>query len=104
MITIKEALGDNFEEIELVDDNSVEHGGISHEGETLGEFMSGSLDENNSIGELQYMLKACGIEQLEKADRYIQEKVQQKLWDIEEEFGIRIEPYSWDYKEFVGVD
>lgn len=99
MLTIKDALGPKWNTIRLYDDNSTPWGGISHSEETLGEFMAdGEISPFDSIGELQKGLKKCGIKQLEIADRNVEEIVQQKIWDIEEELGIDIIDYRWDYK------
>ena len=98
MITIKDALGAKWNTIKLYDDETP-WGGISHSEETLGEFMAtGEISPFDSIGELQKGLKNCGIKQLEIANSYIEELVQQKIWDIEEELGIDIIDYRWDYK------
>lgn len=99
MITIAEALGKEYKDIELEDD-ALTTGGIAHQGETLGEFMENDIHEEDSIGELQKSLKECGIKQIESADAYVYEQIQQKLEDIEEDLGIKFEYYSWDYEEF----
>lgn len=99
MVTIIEALGKKYKDIELEDD-VLTTGGIAHQGETLGEFMEGDIHEEDSIGELQKSLKECGIKQISDADKYVYELIQQRLWDIEDDLGIKFEYYSWDYKEF----
>lgn len=99
MITIAEALGKEYKDIELEDD-ALTTGGIANQGETLGEFMGDDFDRNDSIGKLQNALKECGIKQIESADAYVYEQIQQRLEDIEEDLGIKFEYYSWDYEEF----
>lgn len=99
MITIAEALGKEYKDIELEDD-ALTTGGIAHQGETLGEFMEGDIHEKDSIGELQKSLKDCGIKQIPEADEYVYELIQQRLWDIEDDLGIKFEKYEWDYEEF----
>lgn len=100
MISIRDALGDKWKEIRLYDDNSVSYGGISHSEETLEEFIAEvEIDIHNvSIGELQKRLKNCGIKEIEAGDRYVEEILQQKIWDIENELGITICDYRWDYE------
>ena len=44
MITIAEALGKEYKDIELEDD-ALTTGGIAHQGETLGEFMENDIHE-----------------------------------------------------------
>ena len=99
MITIAKALGKEYKDIELEDD-ALTTGGIAHQGETLGEFMGDDIDKEESIGELQKSLKECGIKQIPEADEYVYELIQQRLWDIEDDLGIKFEYYSWDYEEF----
>lgn len=65
MITIAEALGKEYKDIELEDD-ALTTGGIAHQGETLGEFMEDDIHEEDSIGKLQKSLKECGIKQIQR--------------------------------------
>ena len=98
-MNIIDVLGENYKTIKLYDDNSVSYGGISHAEETLEEFMnSADIYEDDSIGELQRALKRCGLKQIEIADSKIEEIIQQKIWDIEEELEVDIVDYRWDYK------
>ena len=100
MISIRDALGAKWYEIKLYDDNSVSYGGMSHSEETLGEFIEDS-DLNayeDTIGELQKELKACGLKEIEAGDSYIQELIEQRIWDMENELNIDIVDYRWDYK------
>lgn len=100
-MNIREALGDNLNQIKLYDDNSLTTGGISKEEETLEEFMQDAdLNPEDSVSELQIALHKCGIKQIEEIDTIIEEKIQQKIWDIEEELQINIIDYKWDYKGF----
>lgn len=100
MITIKDALGPKWNTIKLYDDNTITTGGISHSEETLGEFMADcEISPFESIGRLQRGLKDCGIMQLNEADRYIGEIIKQRIWDLEEELGINMVEWKWDYKE-----
>ena len=62
--------------------------------------MGDDIDKEESIGELQKSLKECGIKQIPEADEYVYELIQQRLWDIEDDLGIKFEYYSWDYEEF----
>lgn len=100
MVTIIEALGDKYKRIKLEDDVLTTTGGIAYAGETLEEFMGDDFDKDDSIGKLQNALKECGIKQIESADAYMYEQIQQRLEDIEEDLGIKFEHYSWDYEEF----
>lgn len=103
MITIKDALGPKWNTIRLYDDNSTPWGGLMHSEETLGEFMLiAEMSPFDSIGELQKGLKECGLKQLEIADRHVEEIIQQRIWDIEEELGINVCDWEWDYKEING--
>lgn len=98
-MNIIDVLGENYKTIKLYDDNSVSYGGLSHAEETLEEFMnSADIYEDDSIGELQRALKRCGLKQIEIADSKIEEIIQQKIWDIEEELEVDIVDYRWDYK------
>lgn len=98
-MNIIDVLGENYKTIKLYDDNSVSYGGLSREEETLEEFMnSADIYENDSIGELQRALKLSGLKEIEIADSKIQELIQQKIWDIEEELEVDIIDYQWDYK------
>lgn len=100
MINIRDVLGARWYEIKLYDNNSISYGGISHSEETLGEFIENS-DLNayeDSIIDLQKELKACGLKEIEDGDRYIEELIQQRIWDIENELNIVICDYRWDYK------
>lgn len=104
VITIRDALGPKWYERKLYDDNSLSHGGISKEEEILGEFVN-EAEMNayeDSVKDLQIELKKCGIKQIEEIDRYVEEIIQQKIWDIEEELDIQICDYRWDYKGFNG--
>ena len=40
------------------------------------------------------------MKQIDEIDSKIEEILQQKLWDIEEELDIQIDDYRWDYKGF----
>lgn len=98
-MNIIDVLGENYKTIKLYDNNSVSYGGLSHAEETLEEFMnSADIYEDDSIGELQRALKRCGLKQIEIADSKIEEIIQQKIWDIEEELEVDIVDYRWDYK------
>lgn len=98
-MNIIDVLGENYKTIKIYDDNSVSYGGLSHAEETLEEFMnSADIYEDDSIGELQRALKRCGLKQIEIADSKIEEIIQQKIWDIEEELEVDIIDYRWDYK------
>lgn len=100
MISIKSALGPQWSKIKLRDDETP-YGGISYDGETLDNFMAETeISPNDSIGKLQKGLKDCGIMQIPIADSKIEELIQQKLWDIEEEYDIKFTKWEWDYKEF----
>lgn len=94
-------LGKNWKNIKLYDNNSLSYGGISREEETLGDF----CDECNinpyetTIGTLQKSLRECGIKQIKIADSTIQEMIEEKIRDIEDELGVEIN-YMWDYYEF----
>ena len=100
VVTIRQALGPRWYERKLYDDNSLSYGGISREEETLGEFVNNSnLNAyEDSIGELQNELKFCGIKQIEEADSYVEELIQQKLWDLQNELDVIICDFRWDYK------
>ena len=102
MLTIREALGKEWAEYPLYDDNSLSYGGISKEEETLGDFVKDAdIDaEYDSVREVQIALKECGMKQIDEIDSKIEEILQQKLWDIEEELDIQIDDYRWDYKGF----
>jgi len=100
VVTIKDVLGPKWFQHKLFDNNSLSIGGLSREEETLGEFLANTdIDQYDSIGLLQDELKSCGIKQIEEADRYIEEIIQQRIWDIEEELNINICNWQWDYKE-----
>ena len=102
MINMIDILGKDWEKIELFDDNVISTGGLSRMEETLGDFCKeADIDPYfTTIGELQKELKNCGIQQIEIADQKIEEIIEQKHWDLEEELGISIIWYRWDYKEF----
>lgn len=98
--SIKNVLGPMWNTIKLYDDNSISYGGISHSEETLGEFMAEcEINPFEPIGKLQKALKDCGIKQIEIADHEIQEMIEEKIIDIEDELGVEIN-YTWDYYEF----
>ena len=99
-MNILDVLGPNWSEIKLRD-SEVPFGGISYHGETLENFMADAeIEPEDSIGKLQKTLKDCGIMQIPIADSKIEELIQQKIWDIEENLGIKFCNYTWDYKEF----
>lgn len=102
MLTIREALGKEWAEYPLYDDNSLSYGGISKEEETLGDFVKDAdIDAYyDSVREVQIALKECGMKQIDEIDSKIEEILQQKIWDIEEELDIQIDDYRWDYKGF----
>lgn len=98
--SIKNILGPMWNTIKLYDNNALSHGGISRAEETLGEFMLESgISPFDSIGKLQKALRNCGIKQIKEADSNIQELIEIKIHDIEDELGIEIN-YMWDYCEF----
>ena len=98
--SIKNILGPKWNTIKLYDNNALSTGGISRAEETLGEFMLESdISPFDSIGKLQKTLRECGIKQIREADSKMQELIEQKLHDIEDELGIEIN-YMWDYYEF----
>lgn len=100
MITIREVLGPNWREYKLYDNNSLE-GGLAREEETLIDFLNDTdIDQHSSVSLLQRELKQCGLKEIDEIDRYVEEKLQQKILDIEEEFDIQICDYRWDYKGF----
>ena len=100
MLSIKNILGNRIYEITLQDDNKA-FGGTSFEGETLDNFMAETnIDVDDSVGKLQETLKKCGIREIYEIDSNVQELIEQKIWDIEEELGIVFDYYSWDYKEY----
>lgn len=100
MISIKDILNDY--NIKLYDDDSL-IGGLSHSEETLEEFMKETdISPDESIGKLQKELKKCGIKEIEIADSKVQEIIERKLFDIEDELGIKILDYKWDYIEING--
>lgn len=103
MIKITDILGEKWRDIKLYDDNSVSYGGLSRAEETLGDFIDEcNIDiETESVGYIQKQLKKCGIQEIEEVDRYIEEKLQQKIWDTEEELGIKIIDWHWDFKEII---
>lgn len=102
MITIRDVLGPKWYERKLYDNNSLSTGGISRPEETLGEFIKDTdIDAyEDPVNEIQIELKKCGIKELEEVDSHIQSLIEQKLWDIEEEFNINIIDYTWDYKGY----
>lgn len=102
MLTIREALGKEWAEYPLYDDNSLSYGGISKEEETLGDFVKDAdIDAYyDSVREVQIALKECGMKQIDEIDSKIEEILRQKIWDIEEELDIQIDDYRWDYKGF----
>lgn len=64
-MNIKEYLGDNYRNIILEDDNSVEYGGTAYYDETVEEFMDSiGLKETDNINKLNKALKDCGIQTL----------------------------------------
>ena len=98
VLSIYDVLGNDWRNERLYDDDK-NTGGLSHEGETLWEFLSNTdIDQYDSAGFLQSELRLCGIKEIEKIDRHIEELIQQKIWDIEEELGIKIIDYRWDYR------
>ena len=102
MLTIREVLGKEWAKYPLYDNNSVSYGGISKEEETLGDFVADAdIDAYyDPVKDIQIALKKAGIEQIEEIDYKVEEILQQKIWDIEEELGIQIIDYRWDYKGF----
>ena len=61
MVTIKEALGKNFKQIILEDNESI-HGGTTEHNETLETFMNyAELTKDDDYGELCKRLEQCGI-------------------------------------------
>ena len=102
MTTIRDVLGPKWYERKLYDNNSLSTGGISRSEETLGEFVKDAdIDAyNDPVNEIQTELRKCGIKELEEIDSHIQGLIEQKLWDIEEEFNINIIDYTWDYKGY----
>jgi len=97
MISIYDVLGPNWAQYKLYDDNTLSTGGLSREEETLGEFLADTdINQYDSVNELQAELKRCGLQEIYEIDKYINEQVFQKIWDIEEEFGVDIN-FNWDY-------
>ena len=100
MKSIFEILGEDLGSIPLYDDNSIGTGGLSRSDEVLYDFMGDcELSPSDSIGELQKALSECGLKQLEFADKVVEEQIQQRIQDIEEELGVKLD-YNWDYDEF----
>ena len=101
-ITIRDILGPKWYERKLYDNNSLSTGGICRPEETLGEFIKDTdIDAyEDPVNEIQIELKKCGIQELGEIDSHIQSLIEQKLWDIEEEFNINIIYYTWDYKGY----
>lgn len=98
MISIYDVLGPKWAQYKLYDDNTLSTGGLSREEETLGEFLSNTdIDQYDSVALVQSELKMCGIHEIKEIDRYVEELIQQKIWDIEEEFDVKLD-YNWDYK------
>lgn len=86
-------------EILLEDDDNPLVGGLAFEGESLQDFMeSVGLEPDSRVNTLQRQLRECGIKELEEIDRKVNELVQQKIWDIQEELDVYIDSYTWDYK------
>lgn len=86
-------------EILLEDDDNPLVGGLAFEGESLQDFMdSVELDPDMRVNTLQRQLRECGIKEIEEIDCKINELVQQKIWDIQEELDVYIDSYTWDYK------
>lgn len=102
MLTIRKILGKKWAEYPLYDDNSLSYGGISKEEETLGDFVNDAdIDaEYDSVGKVQIALKENGMQQIDEIDLKVEEVLQQKIWDIENELGIQIIDYRWDYEGF----
>jgi len=100
VVTIRDVLGPKWFQYKLFDDNSLSTGGLSREEETLGDFIGDSdIDPyEDPVGEIQKELKRCGLQEIEEVDSYIQELIQQRLWDIENDFDVSILNYKWDYK------
>lgn len=98
VLSIIDVLGIDWRNEKLYD-NDKSTGGLSHEGETLGEFLSNTdIDQYDSASFLQSELRLCGIKEIEKINQHIEELIQQKIWDIEEELGVNIIDYRWDYR------
>lgn len=102
MLNIRDVLGPKWYEYQLYDDNSLSYGGISKSEETLGDFVADAeIDAYyDPVKDVQIALKKAGIQQIDEIDLKIEEILQQKIWDIEEELGIQIIDYRWDYKGF----
>lgn len=102
MLTIRKILGKKWAEYPLYDDNNLSYGGISKEEETLGDFVNDAdIDaEYDSVGKVQIALKKNGMQQIDEIDLKVEEVLQQKIWDIENELGIQIIDYRWDYEGF----
>lgn len=100
MKSIFEILGEDLGSIPLYDDNSVGFGGLSRSDEVLYDFMEDcELSPSDSIGELQKALSECGLRSLDFADKVVEDQIQQRIYDIEKEFGVKLH-YTWDYNEF----
>lgn len=97
MIRIKDALGNGWNVIRLQDDETP-YGGKSHSKETLGEFM---LDVNispfDSVNKLQEALQANGLMMMSGIDSYVQNLIEERIKDIEDELDVDIIDWHWDY-------
>ena len=72
-------LGKDYKEIVLQDDET-ETGGLSHSGETLGEFIAEVGDNFKSLDELNSTLKACGIKTIKKGIKEMKESKLNETW------------------------
>lgn len=98
VITIRDVLGPKWYEKKLYDNNSLKTGGLSKAEETLGDFIKDTdIDaDKDDVSKIQRELRICGLREIMEIDDYVQELIEKRLEDIEDEFGIDIE-YTWDY-------
>lgn len=101
MIKIKDILSIKERRAILLEDDDSNFGGVAFEGEALQDIIEDEdidVTENSSVNELQHLMTQIGVREIREVDDKVDELIQQKIWDIEEEFQISIHPWAWDYK------
>lgn len=101
MIKIKDILSIKERRTILLEDDDSNFEAVAFEGETLQDIIEDEdIDVNpeTSVNDLQKLIREIGVRDIREVDTKVDEIIQQRIWDIEEEFKIDILSWSWDYK------
>lgn len=101
MIKIKDIFSIKERRTILLEDDDSNFGGVAFEGETLQDIIEDEdidINPETSVNDLQKLMREIGVRDIREVDTKVDEIIQQRIWDIEEEFKIDILSWSWDYK------